>query len=64
MRGYLLVGDEGVSLQGAQMSVDECSGTVVFTEQTAIDVVETVAWQQPVPTGGAGEALWGVEGGG
>ena len=44
------------------MSVDECCGPVVFTEQTAVDVVETVAWQQPVPTGGAGEALGGVEG--
>lgn len=39
------------------MAVDECSGSVVFTEQAAIDVVEPVPRNKPVPAGGTCETL-------
>lgn len=39
------------------MSVDECCGSVVFAEQAAVDVVEPVPGDQPVPAGGTRETL-------
>lgn len=41
------------------MSVDECCGSVVFAEQAAVDVVEPVPGDQPVPAGGTRETLRG-----
>lgn len=41
------------------MAVDECCGSVVFAEQTAVDVVEPVSRDKSVPAGGTREALWG-----
>lgn len=39
------------------MAVDECCGSVVFAEQTAVDVVEPVPRNEPVPAGGTCETL-------
>lgn len=39
------------------MAVDECCGSVVFTEQAAVDVVEPVPGHEPVPAGGTCETL-------
>lgn len=39
------------------------TGPVLLTEDGAVDIVETVARYQPVPTGGASEALNGWTGG-
>ena len=41
------------------MAVDECCGSVVFAEQAAIDVVEPIPGDEPVPAGGTCETLWG-----
>lgn len=41
------------------MAVDECCGSVVFTEQAAVDVVEPIPGDEPVPAGGTCETLWG-----
>lgn len=45
------------------MAVDESRGSVVFAEQAAVDVVESISGNQSVPAGGARETLWcrGVE---
>lgn len=47
------------------MAVDECCGSVVFAEQAAVDVVEPVPGNKPVPAGGTCETLrrgrWGTE---
>lgn len=40
------------------MTVDECCGSVVFAEEAAIDVVEPVPGNEPVPAGGTCETLW------
>lgn len=55
---YLLVGQQRVGLQRAQVAVDERRGSVVFTEQAAVDVVESISGNQSVPAGGACETLW------
>lgn len=39
------------------MAVDERCGSVVFAEQAAVDVVEPVPGDEPVPTGGTCETL-------
>lgn len=39
------------------MAVDECCGSVVFAEQAAVDVVEPVPGDEPVPAGGTCETL-------
>jgi len=39
------------------MAVDECCGSVVFAEEAAIDVVEPVPGDKPVPAGGTCETL-------
>lgn len=39
------------------MAVDERCGSVVFTEQAAVDVVEPIPGDQPVPAGGTCETL-------
>lgn len=41
------------------MTVDECCGSVVFAEQAAVDVVEPVPGDEPVPAGGTCETLQG-----
>lgn len=41
------------------MAVDECCGSVVFAEQAAVDVVEPVPRDEPVPAGGTCETLQG-----
>lgn len=43
------------------MAVDERCGSVVFTEQAAVDVVEPVSGDEPVPAGGTCETLQGGE---
>lgn len=58
MRSYLLVGEQRVGLQRAQVTVDESRGSVVFAEQAAVDVVEPISGNQSVPAGGARETLW------
>lgn len=40
------------------MAVDECCGSVVFAEQAAVDVVEPIPGDEPVPAGGTCETLW------
>lgn len=45
------------------MAVEEWCGSVVFTEQGAVDVVEPVPWDEPVPAGGTCETLQGWRGG-
>lgn len=39
------------------MAVDECCGSVVFAEQAAVDVVEPIPGDEPVPAGGTCETL-------
>lgn len=39
------------------MAVDESCGSVVFAEEAAVDVVEPVPGDEPVPAGGACETL-------
>lgn len=39
------------------MAVDECCGSVVFAEQAAVDVVEPVTGDEPVPAGRTRETL-------
>lgn len=39
------------------MAVDERRGSVVFAEQAAVDVVESISGNQSVPAGGARETL-------
>lgn len=39
------------------MAVDECCGSVVFAEEAAVDVVEPVPGDEPVPAGGTCETL-------
>lgn len=39
------------------MSVDERCGSVVFTEEAAVDVVEAVSGDQAIPAGGTRETL-------
>lgn len=39
------------------MAVDERRGSVVFAEQAAVDVVEPIPGDQPVPAGGTRETL-------
>lgn len=46
------------------MAVDECRGSVVFAKQAAVDVVEPIPGDEPVPAGGTCEALRGGGGGG
>lgn len=58
---YLLVGQQRVGLQRTQMAVDERRGSVVFTEQAAVDVVEPVPRNQAVPAGGTRETLQVVD---
>lgn len=40
------------------MAVDECCGSVVFAEEAAVDVVEPVPGDEPVPAGGTCKTLW------
>lgn len=39
------------------MAVDECCGSVVFTEQAAVDVVKAVPGDETIPAGGTCETL-------
>lgn len=39
------------------MAVDERRGSVVFAKQAAVDVVEPIPRNEPVPAGGTCEAL-------
>lgn len=39
------------------MAVDERCGSVVFAEQAAVDVVEPIPGDEPVPAGGTCETL-------
>lgn len=39
------------------MAVDERCGSVVFAEQAAVDVVEPISRDEPVPAGGTCETL-------
>lgn len=39
------------------MAVDECCGSVVFAEEAAVDVVEPISRDEPVPAGGTRETL-------
>lgn len=41
------------------MAVDERRGSVVFAEQAAVDVVEPIPGDEPVPAGGTCETLRG-----
>lgn len=43
------------------MAVDERCGSVVFAEQAAVDVVEPIPGDKPVPAGGTRETLRGSE---
>ena len=40
---------------------ERSSWPVVLAEDGAVDVVEAVAWNEAVPAGGTGEALWARE---
>lgn len=40
------------------MAVDERCGSVVFAEEAAVDVVEPIPGNEPVPAGGTRETLW------
>lgn len=44
------------------MAVDERRGSVVFAEQAAVDVVEPIPGDEPVPAGGTCETLREEEG--
>lgn len=39
------------------MAADKSRGSVVLTEQAAVDVVKAISREQTIPAGGAGEAL-------
>lgn len=55
---HLLVSQHRVGLQRRHVAGKEGrSRPVVLTEDGAIDIVEAVAWHQPVSTGGTAETL-------
>lgn len=54
----LLVRHNAVGLQWSRMSTEQASPwPVMFTEDSPIDVVEAITWDEAVPTGRTGETL-------
>ncbi len=58
MASHLLIRHHAVGLQWSWMSAEQtCSRSVMFTEDSPIDVVKAVAGDQAVPAGCTGKTL-------
>lgn len=59
LRFYLLVRQEGVALQGRQMTTEQSAARpVMLAKDGAIDVVKAVTGHQAISTCGTSETLW------
>lgn len=58
MISHLLIGHHGVGLQRSWVSAEQTSSwPIMFTEDSPIDVVKAVTWDQAIPAGRTGETL-------